>query len=78
VSNVARCKGGMDIFIKIQKAAIVMKNNNIPINDLYSLCLLNMNLARGDRFHRTAPMYRMIAIQIVSKIDDVVSKNIDK
>jgi hypothetical protein len=61
-----------------QIAAIVMKNNNIPINDLYSLCLLNMNLARGDRFHWTAPMYRMMAIQIVSKIDDVVSKDVDK
>lgn len=49
-------------------ANIVMKNNNIPVNDLYTLCLLNMEKARGDRFHWTAPMYRMIAIQTVSKI----------
>ncbi len=59
-------------------ATIVMKNNDIPINDLYTLSLLNMNLARGDRFHWTAPMYRMMAIQIASKIEDVLSENKEK
>ena len=49
-------------------AGIVMKNNGIPVNDLYSLCLLNMQLARGDRFHWTAPMYRMMGIQTAEKI----------
>ncbi len=49
-------------------AGIVMKNNGIPVNDLYSLCLLNMQLARGDRFHWTPPMYRMMAIQTAEKI----------
>ncbi|NPA37397.1 MAG: SGNH/GDSL hydrolase family protein [Chlorobi bacterium] len=49
-------------------AGIVMKNNEIPVDDLYSLCLLNLHLARGDRFHWTAPMYRMMAIQVAEKI----------
>lgn len=49
-------------------AGIVMKNNGIPVNDLYSLCLLNLQLARGDRFHWTAAMYRMIAIQTAAII----------
>lgn len=51
-----------------QIAAVVMKDNGIPVNDLYGLCLLNMNLARGDKYHWTSPMMKMMAIQIASKI----------
>jgi len=53
-------------------AFIVMKNNGIPVNDLYSLCLLNLELARGDRFHWTPPMYRMMGIQTASKISQAM------
>lgn len=49
-------------------ASVVMEDNRIVVNDLYSLCLMNMELARGDKYHWTAPMYRMLAIQTASKI----------
>ena len=55
-------------------AGIVMKNNDISVNDLNTLCLLNMQLARGDRFHWTAPMYRMMAIQVAEKIKSTLPK----
>ncbi len=55
-------------------ASVVMKNNGIPVNDLYTLCLLNMELARGDRFHWTSPMYRMMGIQTASKILQAINK----
>jgi len=32
-----------------------------------------MQLARGDRFHWTAPMYRMMAIQIAEKIKSEIN-----
>ncbi len=49
-------------------ASIVMKNNGIPVNDLYTLCLLNMEKARGDRFHWNGAMYKMMALQTATKI----------
>lgn len=49
-------------------ASIVMRNNGIVVNDLYTLCLINMEKARGDRFHWNGAMYRMIALQTASKI----------
>jgi len=55
-------------------ASIVMKNNGIPVNDLYTLCMLNMEKARGDRFHWNGEMYRMIALQTASKINNELSK----
>jgi hypothetical protein len=53
-----------------QIAVIVMKNNGIPVNDLYTLCLLNMEKARGDQFHWNDQMYKMIAIQTAAKIKE--------
>lgn len=55
-------------------ASVVMKDNGIPINDLYALCLMNMELARGDKYHWTGPMYKMMAIQTVSKIRTELSQ----
>jgi hypothetical protein len=36
-------------------AAAVMEEMNVPINDFYSLLVDKRDLARGDRFHWTAP-----------------------
>ncbi len=49
-------------------ASVVMKENGIPVNDLYALCLLNMEKAKGDRFHWNVAMYRMMALQTAAKI----------
>ena len=51
-----------------QIARVVMEDNGIPINDLNMLCLLNMEKARGDKWHWNGDMYRMIAIQTAAKI----------
>lgn len=56
------------IYERNQIASCVMKNNGILVNDLYTLCLINIEKARGDRFHWESPMYQMIALQTASKI----------
>ena len=56
-----------------QIAEVVMKENAIPVNDLYTLCLLNMEKAKGDRFHWNASMYRMMALQTASKIVNLLN-----
>ncbi len=42
-------------------AAKVMAEMNVPVNDFYSLLVDTLELARGDRFHWTAPAYEMLA-----------------
>lgn len=49
-------------------AAKVMSEMNVPINDFYSLLVNNRELARGDRFHWTAPAYKILAEQTVRSI----------
>lgn len=57
-----------------QIAKITMQNNKIAINDLYTLCSLNMGKARGDKWHWNGDMYRMIAIQTAGKIKIELAK----
>ena len=42
-------------------AAKVMAGMNVPVNDFYSLLVNKRELARGDRFHWTAPAYELLA-----------------
>lgn len=42
-------------------AAKVMAEMNVPVNDFYSLLVNKRELARGDRFHWTAPAYDLLA-----------------
>lgn len=49
-------------------AAAVMKDMNVPVNDLYSLLSGKLELARGDQFHWTAPAYQILADAVVAAI----------
>jgi len=42
-------------------AAKVMAEMNVPVNDFYALLVNKRVLARGDRFHWTAPAYDLLA-----------------
>lgn len=49
-------------------AAAVMEEMNVPVNDFYSLLIDKRNLARGDRFHWTAPAYKLLAKTVVDSV----------
>jgi len=49
-------------------AAKVMAELNVPVNDFYNLLVNKRELARGDRFHWTAPAYKLLADQIVASV----------
>lgn len=49
-------------------AAAVMEEMNVPINDFYSLLVDKRDLARGDRFHWTAPAYKLLANTVVESV----------
>jgi hypothetical protein len=49
-------------------AAKVMAELGVPVNDFYSLLVDKRNLARGDRFHWTAPAYKILADQAAASI----------
>ncbi len=49
-------------------AAGVMAELNVPVNDFYALLVDKRELARGDRFHWTAPAYQLLADEVVSSV----------
>lgn len=49
-------------------AANVMAEMNVPVNDFYALLMDKLELARGDRFHWTAPAYALLADQVVASV----------
>jgi hypothetical protein len=49
-------------------AANVMAGMNVPVDDLYSLLVNRRELARGDRFHWTAPAYELLAKAVVKSV----------
>ena len=49
-------------------AAKVMAEMDVPVNDFYALLVNHRDLARGDRFHWTAPAYQMLADQVVKSV----------
>jgi len=50
-------------------AAKVMAEMKVPINDLYSLLVDKLKLARGDRFHWTGPAYKLLADKAIESIE---------
>ncbi|MEP0367651.1 MAG: SGNH/GDSL hydrolase family protein [Cyclobacteriaceae bacterium] len=55
-------------------AAEVMKRNDIVVNDLYSIVVGRLDLARLDRFHWNADAYQMMSSQISNAITDEIEK----
>lgn len=51
-------------------AAEVMKEENVPVLDLYSLLAPQLNLAVGDMFHWTDPASKLMAAEITKVIID--------
>ncbi len=49
-------------------AAKVMAEMNVPVNDFYTLLVNRRELARGDRFHWTAPAYDLLAGTVVESV----------
>lgn len=49
-------------------AAEVMDEMDVPVNDFYGLLVDKRKLARGDRFHWTAPAYKILADKAVESI----------
>jgi len=49
-------------------AAKVMAEMNVPVNDFYALLINRRELARGDRFHWTAPAYELLAKTVVESV----------
>ena len=49
-------------------AAKVMAHMNVPVNDFYSLLADKLELARGDRFHWTAPAYDILAQTVTRSV----------
>ena len=49
-------------------AAKVMAEMNAPVNDFYALLVNKRELARGDRFHWTAPAYDLLAKTVVESV----------
>ena len=40
----------------------------MPVNDFYALLVNKRELARGDRFHWTAPAYELLATTVVESV----------
>lgn len=55
-------------------AAEVMAELKVPVNDFYALLVDQRQLARGDRFHWTAPAYQLLAKQAVSSILEAINR----
>lgn len=49
-------------------AAKVMAEMNVPVNDFYGLLVNKRELARGDRFHWTAPVYDLLAKAVAKSV----------
>ena len=49
-------------------AAKVMAEMHVPVNDFYALLAGRLDLARGDRFHWTAPAYEILAKTVVDSV----------
>jgi len=53
-------------------AAKVMAEMQVPVNDFYSMLVDKRSLARGDRFHWTAPAYQLLADMCIESIRKVL------
>jgi len=59
-------------------AAKVMAEMNVPINDFYALLIDKLTLARGDRFHWTAPAYRILAMKATDSVQRALQASSDR
>ena len=50
----------------------VMKRNNVVVNDLYSVVVNRLDLARLDRSHWNASGYQLMKNQIIKYIKDEI------
>lgn len=51
-----------------RKAAKVMEEMKVPVNDFYNLLVEKRDLARGDRFHWKGPAYDLLAKKVVESV----------
>jgi len=49
-------------------AANVMREKDVPVNDLYLLLVDQLALARGDQFHWTGPAYKMLGEAVAAEV----------
>lgn len=49
-------------------AAKVMTEMDVPVSDFYALLMDKLELARGDRFHWTAPAYEILAQAVAESV----------
>ena len=49
-------------------AAKVMKEMNVPVDDLYSLLTPHLDWARGDQFHWKSEGYTLLSSEIVKRV----------
>jgi len=47
-----------------KKAQKVMRENHIPVNDLYSVCVKDLTISLGDKFHWNKEMYQILGRQV--------------
>lgn len=55
-------------------AAGVMQQMGVSVNDLYGLLATKLDLARGDRFHWTAPAYKLLADAVAATVERELPK----
>jgi lysophospholipase L1-like esterase len=53
-----------------RKAVNVMKRLGVPVNDLYSILVDKLELARGDQFHWKGEAYSLLADQVIRVIEE--------
>ncbi|MGB3117294.1 MAG: SGNH/GDSL hydrolase family protein, partial [Verrucomicrobiales bacterium] len=51
-----------------RRAAGVMKELNVPVNDFYSLLVTKLELARGDQFHWKPEAYQILAQAVTESV----------
>ena len=51
-----------------RRAAGVMKELNVPVNDFYSLLVSKLELARGDQFHWKPEAYQILAQAVTESV----------
>ena len=49
-----------------------MAEAKVPVNDFYTLLVDKRSLAKGDRFHWTAPAYKLLAKKAADSILDAL------
>ena len=59
-------------------ASVVMKDENVTVNDLYGLMNDKLHLVQGDRWHWKPEAYKIMGKQIAEIIEDKLTDSVDK